>query len=552
MSSIFIPSNENKIEVAAVELVEPSKLPPGFVLFLKKKLLWLLLAALLTLIVLIARLMTMPTFVESRDGFYFVRGLERYSVTELRPHWPGYPVYMWVGNFFKLFVTDPVQALHVLSVVAATLSIWPLAALAYGWRRASSGSLVQARLAAFVSGTIWALVPLSWLNGSEIFSDSLALLLALVSLWMCWRAIQPNAHAARWLLLVALLAGFMLGVRLSYVPLLAPLLYATWLTRKTSIKIRSKSLPLLPLLCVIALMLSISTWFSWQWVQEGTRLFEAGTQHLTEHYRAAGGRSVVSDENLLTRPLRFVETNLVYGLGGWWSGLDAPWLRLPLTVVLLALLLIGGWRLAKAGLRPDLILISLWLIPYSLWVLLSADVDLARYGLPIIAGMCLLMGLGLPRNLILGVIVLVAASTLLMAVTVPLAIEHHSSPPAGMRLTNYIKANLKPAQTALIVTDDAPVLQLFIAENAPAFRSIRFRYQELATQTWRLESQGRTVYATLTPATAQADWVAVARFCQGRFMESRGPWEVYLYKHVPPRAKSDASKGVLNPPLECS
>jgi hypothetical protein len=140
--------------------------------------------AILSFAILIVRLWTLPEFAEARDSLFFVRGVQRYSVYELRPHWPGYPVYIWLGSFFRLFFTDPVQSLHLVSVVASTLTIWPIVAIARDWRLASGGKPAEADLAGLAAGFSWALVPLSWLGGSEIFSDPLALLLATTMLWM--------------------------------------------------------------------------------------------------------------------------------------------------------------------------------------------------------------------------------------------------------------------------------------------------------------------------------------------------------------------------------
>lgn len=91
---------------------------------------------LLTLLVYFGRLATMPGFVESKDGLFFLRGIQRYSVSEVRPQWPGYPVYIWVGKLLNLFYGDRILALHMVSIVASTLTLWPIAGLAGIWLRA--------------------------------------------------------------------------------------------------------------------------------------------------------------------------------------------------------------------------------------------------------------------------------------------------------------------------------------------------------------------------------------------------------------------------------
>jgi Protein of unknown function (DUF2723) len=176
---------------------------------------------------LVTRLLTLPGYIESRDGFFFVKGVERYSLSETRPFWPGYPVYIWFGSFFNLFYANPVQALHVLSVVASTLTLLPLAALTSGLGKSLGFTPFQAHFAGFAAAIFWALMPLSWLTGSEIYSDPLALLFAITMLWLCQKTMQTGVNAD--LYFAALFAGLMLGVRLAYLILILPLLYVTWL-----------------------------------------------------------------------------------------------------------------------------------------------------------------------------------------------------------------------------------------------------------------------------------------------------------------------------------
>ena len=500
------------------------------------------------------RIGTAPTFIESRDGIFFVRGIQHYSVLELRPQWPGYPVYIWLGNLVYVVTNNPTLALHILSIVASSICILPISALAGGWLYSSNRNYKQAQFGGFAAGFIWALLPLSWLGGSEIFSDPLALLLGFTMLWACWQALTKQETARNpglYLVLAGLLGGFMIGVRLSYITLLLPLLYISWLTRKTKVKVKGNlALPILPLVALFSLALPVILWLGWQIKAEGTHFFEAANTHLAGHYEEWGG-SVTTDSNLLSRPLRFFETNLVYGWGGWFP--STPLIRISVTISLTALLISGGYRLFKSPKRIALFLALLWAVPYALWILIGNDVDLARYDFPLIAMTCIVAGMGLPQGRLKSQLALIMVLISLCIVTVPLAVEHHVSPPIGQRLAAYSNTNLNPAKSAVIITDDVPTLVFFMSEIAPSYRTLRFSNDQIAIQTWRLESQGKTVYATLNPANATTDWEPVARFCRGRFMESRGPIETWLYRHKPDAVSK--SKQSASPPdvgLQCS
>src|SRR5689334_4798109 len=72
----------------------------------------------LTFLTFLVRLLTAPAFIETREGIFYVRGVVRYSVAELRPYWPGYPVYMWLGKLFNFYTRDPIFALHLLGILS--------------------------------------------------------------------------------------------------------------------------------------------------------------------------------------------------------------------------------------------------------------------------------------------------------------------------------------------------------------------------------------------------------------------------------------------------
>ena len=111
------------------------------------------------------RLWTLPPFVESVDGWSFVRGVVRYSALEARPHWPGYPLYIAMGKLLAALTGDVVLALHLVSIASSTLAALPLMALARDWSAAAGGDVPTAERAGLAAGLLWGLTPGSWLAG---------------------------------------------------------------------------------------------------------------------------------------------------------------------------------------------------------------------------------------------------------------------------------------------------------------------------------------------------------------------------------------------------
>ncbi len=496
---------------------------------------------LLILTTLTARLLTMPQFIESGDGLFFARGVVRYSTYEVRPHWPGYPVYIWLGQLFHLAIPDPALALHLIAVLASSLSIWPIAALTSDLRREGGGTTEQAQLCGLIAGLTWALLPLPWLSGSEIYSDGVAIFVGLVLLWLSWRGMQAGVAAGGWLLPAAVLGGLLPGVRLSYFVLLLPLVYAVWRQRGQ----RVFGWPL-PFVTLVAVGLSGITWFGWQLAVEGGRFFEASNNHLSGHFQTWGG-SLLTDPDGYTRPVRLLYLTVVYGLGGWWPEGGIPLWRLPLSLLVIGLGGLGGWRLGRRGGRVAQRLLALWLWPYLLWVLVSHDLNIARYTFPVIALLAILVGLGWPDWVGWRRLALIAAlAGSLALVTVPLALDHRLSPPVGESLAVYVNTQLDPATTALLLTENTPppaFIHIFLFERAAAHPYNAIEARQLQSETEKLEREGRTVYTPWSPGnppTGPVDggkWVAVARFNQPRLLDSLsdlgGAGEVWLYRHIP-------------------
>jgi Protein of unknown function (DUF2723) len=484
---------------------------------------------LVVVVSLVGRFITMPWYIDSRDGVFFTRALERYAVAEMRPHFPGYPVYIWAGEFFQMFIPDPVKALHALSIVATCLTIYPLAGIAGEWRKNLGGDVLAVQLARFTAAGLWALVPLSLVGGSEIFSDPLAILLSLTALWFCQKALAPTKNAGGWLIIAAFLAGLMVGVRLSYLVLILPLVLVAWQKRKEFLG--NRKLFNVALLALVSLGLAGSLWLGWQFLQEGTKFYTAGIKHLDGHYSSWGG-SITTDKNLVTRPVRWLETGVVYGIGGWW--MNTPLERIPVSFLFSFLVGVGSFRLVRYRQnRVPLILASLWAVPYILWLGLGNDIDLARYSLPLVVLACIVAGLGLPKKLNLAIPVLAITLVCLAVVSVPLTLEHATNAPIGERMASYVKYNLDPSETTLFISDETATLIFFAQQSAPNFQTVRLLNKTRDAQIQQYSN--RALYGTWLPDNAPEGWHAVVRLCRGKYMESRGVLEVWLYYYDPSR-----------------
>lgn len=481
---------------------------------------------LMLLLAILLRLLAMPSFIDSGDGIYFVRGVRQYATYNLSPHWPGYPIYIWIGKLFHLLIPDPVLALHLVAALASSFIMWPLALLTTGICRELGSTKRHGELAGLGAALLWLLFPLSWQAGAQINSDALALLLALTLLWLCSKSLKDTEHGGLWLVGAATVAGLLLGTRLSYIALLLPLAYTTWVNRGW----RFGSFPgwLTLVATALAGLLTVGSWLGWQLVMEGSRFIEAGQRHLSGHYQSWGG-SVLTDADWITRPVRLLRLLDEYGLGSWWPDQEINLARLPLTLLLLCLGGAGLYRLFRnAGNSPGCKLLAMWLLPYILWILVSHDLNIARYCLPLVAALCISLGLGLSR--IRRFSQEVAWITLvfnLALVSVPLALAYRNNPPPGERLAAYLNAQPEPERTALVMVGNslpAEFLAYFVSERAPKIKQVWTTQAGIDDHVQALESQGYKVYTTQPPHTSlpgkTENWTLTARLIQPRYVDS--------------------------------
>ena len=470
---------------------------------------------------LASRLLTLPGYVQDKDGYYFVHGVERYAMAELRPHFPGYPVYIWSAKLLAFAAGEAVLGLRLVSVLASVLCLWPVARLAEAWRRSTGGSEAEARRAGIAAALLWLLAPLPWLIGTELYSDAPGLLLALWMLLLCWRALAHPEGAAGSLTWAGALGGLLLGVRLAYVTLLLPLVVAFW---------RSRRAPHQTARALAAFLGCVALWLGWQVFREGGRLFESGAANLPVHF-SEPGHTLATDVRSSTRPLRLVRNVAVFGLGLWWPG--APPTRLPATLLVAGLVAAGLWRLRRGGPSPPRRLPWLWLVPYVLGLLLAFGVDTLRYALPLVAVTCLLAGLGLPSPRRLAAALLVAVVLAIAPVSVPIAREHRETPPVASQLARFLRRAAPAGGLLIVEPGDPAALGLFLANEGPPLTLLPLESPTVPRWIAETEARGLGVYATAPPARQPEEWVAVARFCRSRWLESEGAAELWLFRHDP-------------------
>jgi len=386
----------------------------------------------LGLVCLASHLPWAPAEPANRDGITFSDGVERYDVTSWRPHWPGYPVYILAGKAVNLLAGPPMHALTLLSVLCTAASTVLIALLARRLAEQRGVEEGEALTVGAVAALLWVLMPVSWLDGTEMFSDPLALSLTLGML-------LALSAGERLLPLAGLLGAGVLGARLSYLFLLGPL---PWVLLRCTDRVAARR-------GWLGLLGGCAAWWGWQLAMDGLGWFRAGILFLQGFWGDWGGSSL-TDRGALRRPVRLLMTWLRYPLGAWWPGL-APIRLVP--TVFWAVAGVTGARRAWGTRTGGLLAASMG--PYLLWIMFAHSVDLARYTMPFAACLAIVAANGLPRRPALAAAGALGVGALLLSLSLPLARKHARITPLGIQAARTLEARLDPRQTTVLVNDRA-------------------------------------------------------------------------------------------------
>jgi hypothetical protein len=473
-----------------------------------------------------ARLATSSGLVEHFDGWSFAQGVERYSLREARPFGFGYPVYVWLGKIVFLWTGDAVRALQLLSIAASTLTLFPIAWLARRWSVDAGADGPAAERSALAAAVFWAASPLSWVVGSEAASDPPGLLVGMLMLVACAKALEEAPGSNRFLLGAAALAGWVLGIRVAYVSLLLPVAYVAF------VRLRRERPGALRLALRIAAAFSIPivVWAGWQLSRDGVDVLVKSRQHLAGHY-GNWGMSVNLDRHPWQRPARVLEITTVYGFGSWWPGRSAA--AIPATLITVGLVAAGVVRLSRPSAREAARLAVLFGGVYVLSVLVNLDPRFSRYALPLVALLCVIAGIGIPGRAWLARLAVAAIAAALLLTSVPLARLHHDVPRLGYKVARFVGERLDPSRDTLVIANDNEYVDFYISRAAPRVPRVPASEGELHAAVRKLEAEGRRVYSTAPAREDPQAWVPVARLCRGELLDLLAPPEVWIFRHEP-------------------
>lgn len=482
--------------------------------------LWTVVVYSLVVMGIALRLPTMPLTPDVEDSILFVRGVIRYSIADMRPHWPGYPVYIWLGKLMAAAVGDPIRGLHLLSAVASSLTAWPLAVVARAWALSLGASASTAGRSGWTAAALWLVTPMAWVTGGQIVSDPLGLMCGATLLALCVTGVEKGPRV--WLTAAAL-AGVMLGVRLVNVTMLAPLIAQSWRRRAE----KWGGVPV-PLALILAGAAGALPWMVWSLARDPAAFVYGAGAHVGGHF-TRWGESLWTDQRPLTRPLRAFRTLAVYGVGARLDDGPGRLVSMAWTAVLAMAAAVRPWR------GPVSRMILLWGLPHLLYVFLGHDVEFPRYMLSAVALLCVLAALVPVRFGRAGFVMVGVTLTAITAVSAPLAVRQRQQPPVELQVADFLARR----QRAAVAIVDHPGLPFFLEgpETNVLWAAVAAEEVPRWQHTWALS--GREVFATAPPPQDPGGWFPVAHFCRDPLINPYLSREIWLFAPVPSASAAD-------------
>jgi hypothetical protein len=294
------------------------------------------------------------------DQVDFALALERYDLLAMQPHFPGYPYFILGGMIVNAFIENSAKALSVFNSVMMLSATIPIFLLARKYHKNGIAWIITAIIQ---SGSYIMLIV------AQPMSEGAAIAVLWWYLWSVQFAKEHGTLSSQLLPLIFL--SIMLGIRLSYLPFAAAILFLWHDDWK-----RYKSISRMLKLSVFALFFQL-IWVMAVALTEGSikGFLKLALAFTSGHFNEWGGAVSAEDESIFQRVFTFIFHNII------WTGLvSQAVLLLILYFILFVYLLL---KKPQANVFPRWLLITGFL--YFLWALLAQNIEKPRHIAPLVA-----------------------------------------------------------------------------------------------------------------------------------------------------------------------
>ena len=411
-----------------------------------------------------SRLLSTIYYIEDLDSLRFALSMVDYNVSKLQPHFPAYPVFCWTAKLLYAIIRRYALAFSLLGGLSTFFTIFFTLKIAKIQNTTRMG-----KIAIFVLF----MNPLLWLMSNRYMPDSMGVACLLASLYFTTAETESRKHPPLCgpNCVGFLLAGILLGIRLSYLPLLVPVLFVR-LKRPERLKY------------IIAGTIGILVWFIPLLYMTGWKALITAAQGQSYGHFSDFGGAVSTNPEFWLRLTKIFESLWADGFGLYWWGRH---FITACTTIIIGIIVVFSWKpsfkkwTAEKLSGEDSILpnpIFIGCIIYLVWIFLGQNViHKSRHVLPLlpflalgIASVCN-QSIGIPINERKGrsryIFVWGIVTTFFVCysyVTINI-VAQHTKPTAIAQIHKYLRDKQREQGTPLHIVS-VPLIQYYLAAQA--------------------------------------------------------------------------------------
>ncbi|MDN3514360.1 MAG: glycosyltransferase family 39 protein [Candidatus Brocadia sp.] len=322
-------------------------------------------------ICLFTRLLYFGKYIDEWDSVNFAFGLSKgYDILHDQPHFPGYPVYMFVSWIWYMILGSDIQSLIFSGILFSSLAVYPLYELV---KRMFSQEV------AILAAVLYIVNPQIWLQAEKPLSDAFGLFFVITAILFFYLAIECDQETSlrmgewqfapgeprtslMYLGIGGVILGLGLGVRVTYLALIPIMAY-------TAFRLSKKTCGRMVLLWgASGFALGVTAWLGYLIVRfQPYKFYKKFLSHADYHFYREGN-SIITTDDYGERFFDIFHNLSAHCLGTWWT--DTPILRIVPTLII-GVSLICFFMHERWNLRNKFLMA--FFVPYFLWVALIQD-----------------------------------------------------------------------------------------------------------------------------------------------------------------------------------
>ena len=321
---------------------------------------------------IISRYFTTIFYIEDIDSLRFFLSAYDYNVIEGRPHFPGYPFYCFFLKVIYYLSGSIEYSFSFIGALSVFLIVYYSNKLSYLFYQKNNYILILLLI----------FNPLLWLMSNRYMPDILGLSFLLSATFYYINFLKNKDP--RNIIYLALSIGILVGVRISYIPFLIPIIYLLKFDYKSFIK-----------LTLLSIIISLFWFIPWVYITGFNEIYYLAIHDVNGHFFEWGGTINSGSSSLKHRLIMIFKSIFADGLGFWWN--DRHYSTLINLVFLAPFLFLGIIFMCK-DLKKNFrffFVILMCIVIYFFWILLYQNVVYKpRHVLPLIPFFLFIMSHG--------------------------------------------------------------------------------------------------------------------------------------------------------------